>query len=145
MRLDREHFGRVTINGTQVDLGHAPFSVMLRRVMEQYLKHQAVNKRSRVLIEFSEERITSDIDPLKRLEMEFQPEYNSRDEEVSPGITMGALADAVTEPTFQRWQLISCTPANRMKLSGEEVAAIRDEFDSKYPGWRDAGHPPWND
>ncbi len=144
MNPDRQLFGRMVVNGKTTDLGRAPFRKMLERLYQTYLNSDRGNGRARITIDFSEEANTADLDPLKRLEMEWQPTYDSRDDEVAPGITRGMAADAVTDPIYMRWALVSTDPVKRATVGMDEINAARDEFDSKYPGWRAAGFPPYN-
>lgn len=145
MNFRQPLYGRITIGNEQVSLGRAELPVMAERMIRELVKPNKPRGSARAFIELSQEPITGDIDPIKKLEMEFQPEFDSRDTEVAPGITLGMVADACTQPQYTRWNLISTDPVKRAVMSVDEINAAREEFDSQYPGYRLAGFPPWND
>lgn len=150
MNLDRNLFGRVTINDQQISLGHAPIVELAKRLIEQYRRAKSSNSgRISIIVEISERQLldSSLMNDEQRLLNEFNSLISSFDPDEPtdwPGITMGRVAEVSSSPEYQRYQMIATNPSRRIGLSHNEINQIKSAYFDLFPDC--APHfPTWID
>lgn len=129
-------FGRLTINDSQIDLGHATVPVLFQRVLEQLTKHKG--EATQIDISFGKTRVESfaEIDTRKLVQREFesltQKATPAGETELFPGITVARAYEAESSPAGSAYKSI-CDPSKRVGVPTEVIDSIRDEYFEQFP------------
>lgn len=129
-------FGRLTINDSQIDLGHATVPKLFQRVLEQLTKHKG--EASQIEITFGKSKTESfaDIDTKKLVQREFESLASkatpAEETEIFLGITVAMAFEAESSPAGSAYKSI-CDPAKRVGVPVDVINSIRDEYFAKFP------------
>ncbi len=135
MSPDSKVYGRVTIGGNRVSIGHASVSVMLIRAGQeiQKAKHRA---EMVIQIELSPTRLldATTFDKAAKIEHELSTHFITNPDEDSgfPGVTIRRLTEAMDSPEYKAYAEI-CDPEKRMSLNEEFIQDTIQAFEVRFP------------
>lgn len=148
MNPDRAVWGRLTINGEQINLGRATFTNLLKRLAEQYAKKKYVGDKLVMTMEVSDEEIS--FDSLLTREQQIEQEFKSNlrtvddipdDEECLPGVTTKRSIEAIQHPLYESMFAI-CHPSTRVGVDQSTIDSIKSQWAEAFPDIHDK-FPVW--
>lgn len=135
MNPDRKVFGRMTLNGTKIDLGRANFSIVMQRLMEQYRNKRYEGEKLQIIVEIADDPLpaTSIMSRDEQIAHEFANlPMAAPDEEAFPGVTMQRVAEVMSDPLYDQWNEL-CKPDNRIGIPQSHIDSIRDQYRTQFP------------
>lgn len=135
MNPNRKTFGRLTINGDSISLGHATVREIIQRAIEQYGKKRYEGEQLKMAIEISDMKMAGNESVLTReqqLEAEMQSLFTPVEAEVFPGVTAAEALEAFESPEYRAYEQI-CEPTKRIGVPDQTITEIREAYAQKFP------------
>lgn len=147
MNLERDVYGRLTINGERQTLGRASVKLITQRFMEQYKLATYRGEKLQLIIEISDDPFTSAslMSREQQLEAEMQSLINTnQDDEAFPGVTLARVSEVMATREYSDYEHI-CEPSNRIGVEPSQITSIRQAYTDLFPDcvqhfplWRDS-------
>jgi hypothetical protein len=136
MNLQRQLFGRLTINGKRYDLGYTTMSQLLLRLAQVYSAHRSSSQELIVTFEASGTKLpdSSVLNREQMLEQSLAASIVNDPNEESPfeGISMGRVQEVMLSPEYEAWAYY-CLPANREGITHDLIEFAQIAYRDKFP------------
>lgn len=148
MNINAKLFGRVRINDSEYDIGHAKFGELMIRASQVAHAHKGEAANIEIRLNKDKLLILNDVlSPEEAARREFDSFARSAPPadavELFPGVTVAEAAEAEASPEGQAYKQL-CNSSKRLGLSQSIIDEIKSRYFSRFP--KVAPHYPiWQD